>query len=621
MGRIRGWGAEIAIALACGIWAVGFLADPVQALVLGPATAATVVPFRRRPLVAGLALIVLQGIAWAVDLPPDSVALLPPLLVVVFALRRYDAGRWGLALLPAIVATVVVREPGLPDLLFVGVVVGGTAAFGAAIRRREQEARTAQDAAAELGARDPAELAARVVAEERSRLAGETLDVVRQAVRTMRGHAAAAEQSLSVADLEAVGSEGRRAVGELRRLLGLLREVPEPRSPEEPPPTPTRARWVDVGTALALAALAAGEALTLTEAGEIPETGVLGVLLVAVIGGSVALRRVDAGLACLLAALAPVVSLAEGFPLPAGMATMVAWALLSWSAGTDGRPRTLAALAVLAATTSAEAYRFTPGNVPITVATFAVPAVAGLLWISRDRVGRAAEAAATTLEAAQRSASEQAVRAERQRLARELHDVVSHAISVMVVQAGAALALRGSDPDRARQAVRAVTDAGARTLAELDVLFGLLDAGAAGVAGHALPARPPTLGRALGELAARIEGAGVTVRLRVPDDLRTDDDVAETIHRIAQETLTNAVRYAPGSCVEVTVGRDGDRLTITVADDGPRTPPLAPPSSGFGLVGLSERVRALGGDLVAAPQPDAGFRVTATLPAPVGTRR
>ncbi|WP_324278381.1 sensor histidine kinase [Blastococcus brunescens] len=191
----------------------------------------------------------------------------------------------------------------------------------------------------------------------------------------------------------------------------------------------------------------------------------------------------------------------------------------------------------------------------------------------------------------------------------------------MVVQAGAALALRGTDPARARQSVRAVADAGARALAELDVLFGLLDGGAVGAEGHALPVRPPTLARALGELAARIEAAGVTVRLRVPEDLPTDDAVAETVHRIAQEALTNAVRYAPGSCVDVTVARPDGRLTVTVVDDGPRTAPPAPPSSGFGLVGLSERVRALGGELDARSEPSGGFRVTATLPAtPVGVR-
>ncbi|WP_324273542.1 hypothetical protein [Blastococcus brunescens] len=304
MSLVRGWSAEIGIALACAIWAVLFLTEPVQALVLGPATVVTVVPFRRRPLLAGLALIALEAIAWAVGVPPENAALLPPLLVVAFALRRYDTGRWGLAVLATVAAAGVARDPSIPDLIFVGIVVGGTAAFGAAIRRREREARTAQDTAAELRAQDPAEVARRVVAEERSRLAGETLDVVRQAVRTMRAHAGAAEQSLSSPDLEAVGIVGRRAVAELRRLLGLLREeAPAPRPPEEQSRSGNRAGWVDVGSAAALAALAAIEAIALTSAGEIPETGVLGLLLVAAVGGCVALRRVDAALACLLAAL------------------------------------------------------------------------------------------------------------------------------------------------------------------------------------------------------------------------------------------------------------------------------------------------------------------------------
>ncbi|MGY1915852.1 sensor histidine kinase [Blastococcus sp. SYSU DS0973] len=615
MDLIRSWGAELGVALACGAWVAVFVAEPEQALLLGPATVVAVLPFRRRPLPAGAAAVAYQLLAWSAGVPLENPALLAPLLVVAFALRRYDTSAWGLVLLAGGVAAVVARQPTVANLLFVGLLVGGTAAFGAAVRRRDDDARAAAATAAELRDRDPAETARRVVAEERARLAGETLDVVRQAVLAMRRHAGAAEQSLATADLEAVGTVGRRAVTELRRLLGLLRQSPEPRPPEEPAGSRNRPRRrrLDVGGAAVLAALAALETTALEATGR---TGVLGPLLAAAVCCCVALRRVDAAVACLLAALPPGVAMAAGVPLPGTLSTVLAWALLSWSAGADGRRWSLAALTVLAGATTADTFLHASENVAVTVATFAVPAVAGLLWMSRDHAGRTAEAAATTLEAAQRSASTRAVQAERQRLARELHDVVSHAISVMVVQAGAALALRTSEPARARQAVRAVADAGTRALAELDVLFGLLDGGAAGAEGHALPARPPGLARALGELSARIEGAGVTVRLRVPEDLPTDDAVAESVHRVAQEALTNAVRYAPGSRVEVTVDRAGDRLTVTVVDDGPRSRPPASSSSGFGLVGLTERVRALGGELVAGPEPSGGFRVAATMPVP-----
>jgi signal transduction histidine kinase len=614
--RIREWRAEILVALACGIWVVSFVGEPVRGLLVGAVAALTLLPFRRRPLLAGAGGVALHGVEWVAGVPVDNPASLAPLLVIAFALRRYDSGRGSLAVLVAVGATAVAREPEVASFLFVGLLVGGTAAFGEAVRRRDEEARRAAAVAQELQARDPAEIARRVVAEERSRLAGETLDVVRQAVGEMRRHAAAAAESLGIAELEAVGDVGRRAVAELRRLLGLLREVPDPQETQPPGTRSPARRWVDAGMAAVLATVAVLEAAALESAGVTVGSGALGLVLTGVVGACVALRRVDAALACLCAAIPPVVALTGGFPLPGNLATVVAWALLAWSAGVDGRRWALLALAVLAATTTADTYLHAPGNVAVTLLTFAVPAVAGWLWAARDRAGRAAEATATSLEAAQQATAGHAVQAERQRLARELHDVVSHAVSVMVLQAGAARALRDRDPARGRQAVRAVEDAGARALAELDVLVGLIDGGAVGPEGHALPARPPTMTRALGELAARIEGAGVTVALRVSEDLPADGAVAETVYRVAQEALTNAVRYAPGSRVQVTAGRVGERVTVTVTDDGARTPPVAAQSAGFGLVGLTERVRALGGELTAGPGPSAGFRVSATLPVP-----
>jgi signal transduction histidine kinase len=201
------------------------------------------------------------------------------------------------------------------------------------------------------------------------------------------------------------------------------------------------------------------------------------------------------------------------------------------------------------------------------------------------------------------------VREERLRLARELHDVASHAVGAMVLQAGAALALRERDPGGARAAIRTVQAAGSEAMAELTTLFGLLDAGAVGPAGHAAP--PP--GHDLGALATRMRAGGLAVELTGETRLPADPLLAATAYRVVQEALTNAARYAPGSRVEIAVDDAADGLVVvTVADDGPGTAPQA--GGGFGLVGLAERVRALGGELSAGPRPGGGFAVEARLP-------
>jgi signal transduction histidine kinase len=207
------------------------------------------------------------------------------------------------------------------------------------------------------------------------------------------------------------------------------------------------------------------------------------------------------------------------------------------------------------------------------------------------------------------------VREERLRLARELHDVASHAVGAMVLQAGAALALRERDPGGARAAVRTVQAAGSEAMAELTTLFGLLDAGAVGPAGHAAP--PP--GHDLGALAARMRAGGLAVELTGETRLPADPVLAATAYRVVQEALTNAARYAPGSRVAIAVSDDAGGVVVTVADDGPGggspSRAAAPQAGGgFGLVGLAERVRALGGELSAGPRPGGGFAVEARLP-------
>jgi signal transduction histidine kinase len=276
------------------------------------------------------------------------------------------------------------------------------------------------------------------------------------------------------------------------------------------------------------------------------------------------------------------------------------------------RWRAHAALGVLAAVVLADVHRTAPGNEAITLAAFVLAGLAGHLWASRDRQERAATARAAVLRSEHDAVAARAVREERLRLARELHDVTSHAVGVMVLQAAAAQTLRAAEPDRAREAVHTVQTTGSVALRELDALSGLLDAGAVGPAGLAAARPDRDLATALQSLAARIRTAGMRVSLTLEGLLPDGDDLSATAYRVVQEALTNATRHAPDSHVEVEVRSVGELLEIDVRDDGVRT--AAPQPGGFGLVGLAERVRAVGGEFSAGPRPDGGFAVTAKLP-------
>jgi signal transduction histidine kinase len=203
----------------------------------------------------------------------------------------------------------------------------------------------------------------------------------------------------------------------------------------------------------------------------------------------------------------------------------------------------------------------------------------------------------------------QAVSAERMRIARELHDVVAHAVSMMVVQAAAADRVLDRDPQRAHEALGAVQDAGRSAVAELARMLGLLR----GESAENL--RPlPTLGQ-LPDLVSDTGRSGAArVELVREGDLSGLPPVVEICaYRVVQEGLTNAIKHALDPTVHIEVRRRLGSLQVCVEDDGgsgPRT------SSGtaHGLAGLRERVAMFGGALDAGPRPDGGYRVAATIP-------
>nr|WP_239157857.1 histidine kinase [Streptomyces sp. SID13726] len=224
---------------------------------------------------------------------------------------------------------------------------------------------------------------------------------------------------------------------------------------------------------------------------------------------------------------------------------------------------------------------------------------------------RAAQRARTAAE------TRRAVAEERARIAREVHDVVAHTLSVMIIQAAAAEDVFTARPDQARRSLRAIESAGRSALDELRLLLRAFRPEDAEGPDQAGPAPRPGLAR-LDELADAVRAAGVAVRLHrdgVPaDGLPAAVDLAA--YRIVQEALTNTLRHAVGADeVRLSVTADGDRIRIVVADNG-RTPPArsAGAGAGRGLAGMRERVRMLGGGRRAGRAAGGGFAVEAELP-------
>jgi signal transduction histidine kinase len=197
---------------------------------------------------------------------------------------------------------------------------------------------------------------------------------------------------------------------------------------------------------------------------------------------------------------------------------------------------------------------------------------------------------------------------ERLRIARELHDVLAHNVSLINVQAGTALHLLDREPERARPALEAIKEASSETLREVRSVLEIVRR-----QGEPAPLAP-TVGLAgLDDLIARTSAAGIPVRRQThgsPRALPASVDLA--VYRIVQEALTNVARHARPASAVVRLSFADEELTLEVEDDGRR--PVNGASAGNGLAGMRERVAALGGEFSAGPRTGIGFRVAARLP-------
>ena len=223
----------------------------------------------------------------------------------------------------------------------------------------------------------------------------------------------------------------------------------------------------------------------------------------------------------------------------------------------------------------------------------------------REVEQRAEEAERTRDEAARRKAMQ-----ERLRIARELHDSLTHSISVVRVQAGVAVHLARKRGEEVPSALLAIQEAGADAARELRTTLSVLRSEEDG--------DRSSLGQ-LDSLVARARAAGLPVTVTVTGAERAlSPEVGQAAYRIVQEALTNVSRHAGPACASVHLHYAPDALAVQVDDDGTGTGASTAPRSagpGLGLIGMRERVTALGGRLHAAPQDGGGFRVRAELPA------
>ena len=265
----------------------------------------------------------------------------------------------------------------------------------------------------------------------------------------------------------------------------------------------------------------------------------------------------------------------------------------------------------------------------------AVAGVLGILSRTRRSYLQAVETRAEQAEAERGRQVALAAAEERTRIARELHDVVAHHVSLMAVQSEAAAALLPGRPAEAGKAVDIIGQTAREALTELRRLLGVLR-GPADVNGRAVTAPAPSISE-LGEVIGQVRQAGVAVNLRVegsPGKLPPGVDLAA--YRIVQEALTNTVKHSGASEAAVTVSYEPGYVTVSVTDTGSGAAAVtlgdqarpgragssngggAHPaaSGGFGLAGIAERVASCGGSLTVGPGDAGGFAVTARLPAP-----
>lgn len=248
------------------------------------------------------------------------------------------------------------------------------------------------------------------------------------------------------------------------------------------------------------------------------------------------------------------------------------------------------------------------------MAFLAAAIAAGVLMRNRQRIFVDTERRAAVAEADRLAEAERAVTRERNRIAREMHDVVAHSMSVISVQAAAGREIVHTNPDKAAEVLARIEEVGRESLAELRRMLGVLRESGDGAASSLSP--QPGVADIAGAVA-QSEASGVATQLVIDGPRRPlAPGVELAVFRIVQEALTNVRKHA-GTSASATVhlSYDTDSLVVEIADDGRgAATSLARSGSGHGLIGMRERVDIYGGSLQAGPRPGGGYAVRATLP-------
>ncbi|MFB6890251.1 sensor histidine kinase [Kitasatospora sp. NPDC056327] len=311
-------------------------------------------------------------------------------------------------------------------------------------------------------------------------------------------------------------------------------------------------------------------------------------------------------------AAAALVQWLAGVQLPADVAVLVA---LYTAAAHSGRRGALAAGAVVEAGVLLACLRWTPEGAFLTpfvavTATTVAAAVLGMNVHTTRAYLAAMEERATRLEREQEQQARLAVAEERTRITREMHDIVTHNLSVMVALTDAAVYAQHRSPERATAAMLQTSETGRQALTDMRRSLGVLRTGEPDAERHPLPGIAQ-----LGALAEQMCAAGLATALAVDGGHAHVPATAQlTVYRLVQEALTNTLKHTPaGTRAEVRIGCSAGAVTVDVTDSGPRPPLPAAAPSGHGIPGMRERAAAYGGTLRAGPLPDGGWGVHTRL--------
>ena len=348
---------------------------------------------------------------------------------------------------------------------------------------------------------------------------------------------------------------------------------------------------------------------------------VLGGVLVVVLCGLLAVRRFRSRVVLVAVLAVTLAYVLLGYPQTVlGLPLLVAVFTVGSAHGLRASAGVLAAVVAVVVV----AFAVDPGPVAVVDLVATVVTVGGAWWVGatvrmrREQVALVEERAAL-LERARQDVADRAVTQERLRIARELHDVVAHSMSVVAVQSGMAEHVLATQPERAGAALAAISESSRSALTELRRLLGVLrddDEPAGDLA--------PALGVAdLPALVERATAAGLRTDLSITGDPATVPAGAGlTVYRIVQEALTNVVRHGgPGTSAGVSVTCGSGAVDLLIVDDGAGTPAAAAEGTGSGLLGMRERVEVFDGELDAGPAEAGGWQVAARLPLdPPGAR-